>query len=1336
VKLAGLGGPRSLFPVGAALEIMMTPAEKRAALLALASSYTPGLVEDHVRRLDADYFTEFPLEEMRLHLDRIASLTPQDPFAVDLSPLGPAACVLTVIGDDLPGFFAALSGVLASYDFDIKSGKVFTYHPLAPGEKPRKGGRNLILDALVLEHPVPGFLTPEFRERLTADIRRLVDFLRERRLHELREDLYRRIGAYLSREQQAPEADRLPVEIQADTDDRFTVLTVRGTDRKALLFSLSNALSLQGLSIHKLVTRAEGNRFEDRITVTDVWGRPITNPAALDRLKVAIVLMERFTSTLPQASDYAAAVQSFNAFIDAITEKGEKGDRSENGARPEAPQGAPTPAAYEDFTLLSSLARILGAGPYLWEEMLKLPFDEVYRLLSRLDEERKPMAKPALAGRLRVALAGEESAEARWAALNRFKDFQLFRLDAVHLVFPTKTLEEFSSEISDLADIVLGEAMSLAYRELARELGEPRLPAAVGDGTLPCPYGLFAQGKLGGRELGYASDLELQLIYAGSGETHPPEGGEPVSNAIFFNRLVEGLRKGLAARAEGIFELDLRLRPHGEDGPLASHLETWSKYYAQGGGAYDYERQALLKMRPVAAPADFAGEVMAARDALLFGREPVDIAHTLELRARQVETLAGGARSLEPGRINAKFAPGGLVEVEYAVQFLQLAHGRRLPSLRLANTEKALGALLEEGILSPAEFERMFKAYVFLRRLINALRMVRGHARDLVVPARGTEAFLYLAKRMGYRPTPRYEPDSQLDWDLRHALRDVHALFIRRFPGKGAAEGGAATAPLAAEKDGAWDDLSLTAAFLNPSAPAGAADEALAALGMRKGGKGPELVREMLGLVREKGLLCAVLVLAEAKLRASPDPESVIMRLGQYLEAVGDPDYSVRQLLDHPRMLDMLIKVFGHSEYLTHILVRQPDYLLQLAEPGALEKAKIPEEFRREILELLPSGASLDAPSAEAAGREGLALDPLLESLRRYRNREYLRIGLRDIFLGEPMQRLTAEISQLTNALVDAVFGMTLGAADAQEQRDAICVLALGKLGGMELNYSSDIDVVFVFDPARTDSAAMEALERWAQSFLKALSAPGAHGKMFRVDAQLRPYGGQGNLVATVSHYLDYYRDAADGWELQSWLKARPLAGNLGIGRDLARRIQAMAVAPENREKILDSMRKVRLMGLEKLKVEHRLSSEVKLGPGGIRTIEFYVQYLQILHGAGLPELITGNTLAALAKLWRFRLITSSSYELLTRSYVFLRRIEHALQLQGMQQRHNLPESPEELEKLARRMGFEERLGRSASDQFREKYRKHMLTLQDLSSTLFGYETNRPDGAGVQGGAS
>lgn len=1267
------------------------PADKKEEALRWAADFPPGLVEEHVHRLDNDYFIQFSLEEIRFHLRRIAALGKDEMLSLELEPVGDGAMLLTLIADDLPGFFSSLSGILTSLDFDIRSGKVFTYDPLPPGATPRPGSRNLILDALVLGHPDAGILTPAFKEVLTGELLTLATRLKEKRLHEVREDLYRRIGDYLSRHQAAPELDRPPVEIQIWPDERHTVLHIQGTDRKALLFSLSNALSLQGVSIQKLITYSRGEAFDDHIFVTGMGGKPITDPASLERLKVAIVLMERFTSTLPQASDYAAAVQSFNGFIDALMEKS---------------GGTPDLKAFEDFTLLSALARLLGAGPYLWEEMLKLPLEPVFKLLSRLDEERKPMKREALSMQLRLALSEADDYAARVAALNRFKELNIFRLEAVQAVFPHKTLEEQGGAVSDLADALLAEALALAWDRLALEYGPPKVEMPTG-ARLGCAYALAAQGKLGGRELGYASDLELQLVYAGAGETAGGTHADgPVSNAIFFGKLVEELRGILPARNEGIFELDLRLRPHGKDGPLASNLETWKDYYRPGGGAYDYEKQALLKLRPVVAAPEFAETLMAARDAVVFGDMPVGIAHTLELREKQIETLAGGKPKAAAGasgaggeRVNAKFSRGGLVEVEYAVQFLQLAHGRKYPSLRTANTEKALGLLLEEGILAPAEFEKLFKAYVFLRRLINALRMARGHSRDLVVPARGSEAFLFLAKRMGYLPTERYAVDSQLDWDLRHALRDVHAFFNARFrPG---AEG----SPAPSLTD------SLTAAFLDPEAPPDAASRALERFGLSPGGRGPALIRGILERSREKGFLCAVLVMAETKLRVAPDPESILVRLGQYLEAVGDPDYFVRQMLDHPRLMEMLIKVFGHSEYLTQILLRQPDYLLDLASTGTLEKPKQPEEYRREILESTPPGSSLEAA---------------LESMRRYRNREYLRIGLRDIFLAEPLQRLTAEISHLSNALVHAVFGWTLGDADAQDLRDAVCVIALGKLGGNELNYSSDIDVVFIHDPVRAGAGGRETLERWAQGFMRALSAPGANGKMFRVDAQLRPWGGQSPLVGTVQSYLDYYGGPADGWELQSWLKARALVGNLEMGRDLVRRIQAVTTSPENLSKVTASMRKVRLLGLEKLKQEDRLSSEVKLGPGGIRTIEFYVQYQQVLHGRDLPELVTGNSLAALGKLWRYRLISASMHDTLSRSYVFLRRIEHALQLQGMQQRHALPDSPEELEKLARRMGFEERLGQSAAEQFRERYRRHMLTLQELSSELFGYDTNVP----------
>jgi len=1296
----------------------MTPAQKKAIVLANAAGPEGGrfpetLVAEHCRRLDADYFNEFSVDEIEGHLERIAGLTRAAPYSFRFSPLSDRTFGLTVVGEDVPGFFAALSGVLASHDLDIKVGRVFSYAPELP-----EGGQGWpedhspaagkLIDYLVLERPAetPTGFDVEFRDGLTADLLSVINLLRGHETEALRRDLFQRIGAYLDRKStasRAKEASRtprgadgggdattdlvqepipqLPLEIKAEPDERGALLTVRGTDRKALLFSLSNALAMQGVSILKLLTRAEGERFEDRILIADSQGRPIHDYHTLERIKVAIILMERFISALPQATDFPAAVQSFNGFIDTLM------------ARPGA---AAEIATLEDLTFLSSLARLLGSGDYLWEEMTKLPLEEVTSVLRGLEEDRKPVSRKDLEARLREAMDKEPSYPERVEALNRFKDLRLFRIEAAHLIYPRQTLQEFSAEVTTLAEAVLQGALGLAYGKLVREFGEPRR------GDEACPYALFGQGKLGGRELGYASDLELQLLYAAAGETAAEldrgikpvsvsNGPKPISHSEFFGKLMEEIRGIIRSRPEGIFALDLRLRPHGDSGPLASQFGTWLEYYRLGGGALDYERQALLKLRPIAGNRTFAEEAMSARDDILFAGEPIPIEHTLSLRSQQAETLGKG--------VNAKFSPGGLVEVEYTVQFLQLRYGRKHPSLREPNTEAVLEALLEEGILDPSEFESLYRAYIFLRRLINGLRMVRGYSRDLLVPARGSDAFGHLAKRMGYLPGSRYDAESQLDWDLSHAMRDVHALFARRFLGE-------ASRPT---EDGRQ---SLTAAVLDPQAPPERLERALDGLGLAGIRNAPALLRGMLDRVREKGILCAAILVAAPKLRTSPDAESVLRHLGQYLESVPDPDYFVRQLLNHPYLNEILIKAFGHSDYLATILVRQPEYLMDLGDAHALEKPKLLNQFRREIVGLHPS-------------RRGY--EDSLEGLRRYRNREYLRIALRDIWLGETLLRITLEISQLSNALIEAGFGITMSMAETASLRDAVAVIALGKLGGNELNYSSDIDIVFAFDPDRVGEAGRADLERWARTFIAALSGAGRHGKMFRVDTQLRPYGAQGPLLVSSSRFVDYFGSEASGWELQAWLKARPVAGNIELGRTVCRAGQAQAVARGNRAKIEASMRAVRQKSLEKLRQENRLTSEVKLGPGGIRTIEFFVQYLQIQHGQAMPELISGNTLAVMARLYRYRLLSHNYYDLLSKAYVFLRRIEHVLQLQGLQQRHELPTLPEEIEKLAKRMGFEERLGETAGAQFRARYRQHMLTLIELSSTLFGYETNLPE---------
>jgi [glutamine synthetase] adenylyltransferase / [glutamine synthetase]-adenylyl-L-tyrosine phosphorylase len=1269
----------------------LTPSEKKNGLLQATSFLPPELVQAHVKRLDSDYFNEFTSDEILHHLGRISDFKNRPGFVFEFAIIDEFSYGLTVIGDDLQGFFAVLTGLLASYDFDIRLGKVFTY---AREQPPKATGsfeesiRGRIIDYLILEHSQKEFLTASLEAKLVDEINTLIELLRTRQTQDLRKDLYRRIGSYLSRHCSDLETPRLPLEIHIESDDRQTVLIAQGTDRKALLFSLSNALMLQGISIYKLLTKSVGTQFEDHIYITNGEGNSITDLRTLDRLKVATVLMERFTATLPQASDYPAAIESFNEFIGSLMDK--------SGGKPNLP-------AFEDYAILASLAKILSAGPYLWEGLSKLPLADLTNLLKTIEEEKQPLKRTIIEEQLKDELEKATTYANKVEALNRFKDYQLFRLDIIYLIFTHKTLQEFSGELTDLADATLDAALWLAYDKLRAEFGEPKVEPNTNSNSTPCHFGLFAQGKLGGRELGYASDLELQLLYGNQGETQGAE--KSVSHAEFFSLLVQEVRSIIIAKKEGIFELDLRLRPHGDSGPLASRADTWVEYYSEDGGALDFERQALLKLRAVTTTPGFVDRIMLARDALVFGESPVGIDNTLKLRTQQI-SLKVGSPSKSESAINAKYSPGGLVEVEYAVQFLQLQHGRKVSALRGPNTETTLEVLLAEGILLPGDFEKLYKGYVLLRRLINALRMVRGHSRDLLIPARGTPEFLHLAKRMGYLTTPKFEPNAQLDWELKQTLKDVHNLFVRKFLGVNEPES---------------ESPSITATFLAPSSSPDSLRQALAFLGVATIDDPARLILELFSPVKEKGLLCASLVISAPKLRASPDAVVVLQHLGKFLRAVPDPDYFVRQMLNHPHLQELLIKAFGHSEYLTQILLQQPDYLFALGNPRALEKQKLFPEFLAEINSIL-----LESERHPYSDEDEKNFQYILEEIRKYRNQEYLRIGLRDIFLGTSLARITAEISQLSNALIQVVYELTMKYFGIWKDSESLAVIALGKLGGNELNYSSDIDIVFVYDENQINPSEHGTLEKWAKFFVTSLSQFGAHGKLFRVDVQLRPYGGHSSLLGSMNHYQEYYPNSAAGWELQAWLKARPLAGNAIIGLTVISEIQALAVSPAYRHKIETSMRQVRKLGLEKLRQEDRLSSEVKLGPGGIRTIEFYVQYLQILHGQALPELVSGNTLAVLSRLFRYRLISHNYFEILTKSYIFLRRIEHVLQLQGLQQRHELPATAEELEKLAKRMGFEDRIGQSAASQFRTRYRQHMLTLLELSSSLFGYETNLP----------
>jgi glutamate-ammonia-ligase adenylyltransferase len=375
----------------------------------------------------------------------------------------------------------------------------------------------------------------------------------------------------------------------------------------------------------------------------------------------------------------------------------------------------------------------------------------------------KQSLRQQLAGRLSQASTFDE----KKGAFNRFKDSQVFLIDVKHLLDPQVTLMDFSQALTDLAEVALDEAARICYDRLVELHGEP----TRADGS-PCQFTICGLGKFGGREMGYASDLEVLFVHDGRGRT---SGDKPIDNGLFFEHLAQQVVEFIEAREKGIFHIDLRLRPHGKAGALATPFEQLENYYSEHGEAAPFERQALIKLRRVAGDEALGRRVEAHRDSYTYSGAPWDWENALHLRRRQTREL------VKPGRINVKYSPGGIIDIEYAAQYLQLMNGGNHPELRVTNTLEALDQLRRLRIISEADFEMLREAYLFLRNLIDALRIVRGDASDLLLPEKDSEEFKSLARRLGYRKRDWKLGAVALAADIREWMKKVNSYYVARF---------------------------------------------------------------------------------------------------------------------------------------------------------------------------------------------------------------------------------------------------------------------------------------------------------------------------------------------------------------------------------------------------------------------------------------------------------------------------------------------------------------------------------------------------------------------------
>lgn len=720
---------------------MPDPAELRVAL---ASDHPEAWVAHLLTSFRDAYLGAFDAATMSRHLGHLRSLTDARPVHVEVVPgVDPGTWTVEVFGLDAFQFLSTLGMLLTIHGLSIDQASVFTSEPPAaparalparrmvgetgrPSRLARVGRerradepdrRRRLVDVLQLRQIDLSGPAPDW-DRFRAELADLAQLLREKRHDQVQHRLIGRFVAALHQHRGEPDGlEPLDLTIDPQGSDFATVVRVRARDSLGFLSLTASALSLSGVRIVQADIRTGNDgRADDTLWVTDRAGNKLVGELKVRALELALTLIEHFSIFLPHAADPETSLVHFSRFAnDTMT----RSDFAEEFAALDRPE------------VLDALVRLLGDSQFLWNDYLRDQPELILPIMSDPAAWASPPSPAALEAELLNERTAQGDVEARRRAIRRLRDREVFRA-GLRVILDKARPEQFASELTAVAEVVMRASYHTALAEAADEIGS--LPSRTDASA--APSALCVLGKFGGRELGFGSDLEVMVVYDDT------ESSNPLLASDYFDAVIRGLRGVMGVQIGGTFELDFRLRPHGKGGAPATSYSTFVAYYQAGGPAWSYERQALIRLRPIAGDAEFGRRVVAHRDRFVYGPEPFDPAELGRMRAMQVRQL------VEPGTINAKFSPGALVDVEYFVQALQIAFGREDKSLRTPNTLETLAALQAAARLDPETADTLRLGYHFCRELIDALRVVRGNAGDLTVPPADSDAFATLARRM------------------------------------------------------------------------------------------------------------------------------------------------------------------------------------------------------------------------------------------------------------------------------------------------------------------------------------------------------------------------------------------------------------------------------------------------------------------------------------------------------------------------------------------------------------------------------------------------------------
>ena len=814
---------------------------------------------------------------------------------------------------------------------------------------------------------------------------------------------------------------------------------------------------------------------------------------------------------------------------------------------------------------------------------------------------------------------------------------------------PVEFLPQVGRALADLAGSALEGAVRIAIDEL-------------GDEGQTCRFAVIGMGKAGGRELNYVSDVDVIFV------AEPVEGADEAAALDVATRVATRMMHACSdATAHGsLWPVDPALRPEGKQGPLVRTVASHRAYYERWAKTWEF--QALLKARHLAGDATLGAEYLAAVRPMVWeaaSREDfVDDVQAMRRRVEEHIPAAEASRQL-------KLGPGGLRDVEFSVQLLQLVHGRTDESLHSGTTLDALAALSAGGYVGRADTAVLADAYKVLRTLEHRIQLHRLRRTHLMPTA---EADL---RRLGRALHLWDQPDKQVVRLRTEHSREVRRLHQRLF-----------YRPLLS----AVAKLSPDEARLTPDA----ARARLSALGYRDpAGALRHLEALTDGVNRTAAIQRQLLPVMLEWFAEMADPDAGLLAFRKVSEELGTTHWYLRLLRDEGEAAQILAHTLGASRFAGDLLLASPEAVQMLGDPDGLR----PRE-REEILKRMRAAASR-RDEADAA----------VASIRAIRRAEIFRVAVADLQGRINLEQVGDALTDISEAVIQASLEVVVRAVEADRGAPVgtdLLIVGMGRLGGSEMGYSSDADVLYVHEPheGTDDQAAQEAALAVVGELRRLLGAPGSDPPL-GLDADLRPEGKSGPMVRSLASYATYYERWSETWEAQALLRARPVAGDPGLGERFTALIDPIRWPAEGLDatQVREVRRLKARMEAERLPRGADRKAHFKLGMGGLSDVEWTVQLLQLEHAHDHEELRTTRTLPALGAAVEAGLVGGEDAVVLREAWSMASLLRNAGMLFRGRPVDSVPSNLREADGVGRIVGMAPQSGLALAESYRRTAR-------------------------------